>query len=148
MGPVHEFGNTNRPNADTFIGADVPANLVVHYFVIVIQSRSIHIGMVNLKHSHAFIHLLENVFYGLHRTAELNNNMSIEHSTAQMGPLASCWHCSRTHTKLLYLLMKNSMPIMYLFICYRNIELRKASVRNQHVRRFATFTVERQLSLW
>ena len=89
MGPVHEFGNTNRPNADTFIGADVPANLVVHYFVIVIQSRSIHIGIVNLKQNHivALIHILANVFYGLHRTAELNINMSMELFDCRIGPL-------------------------------------------------------------
>ena len=55
------------------IGVDVPANLVAHYFVVFIQSKSVHIGMVNLKHNHiaAFMQLLSNVFYGLHRTAEL-----------------------------------------------------------------------------
>jgi len=66
-----------KDTPDSFIGTDSPANLVAHYFVVVIQSRSIYISMVNLKHSHiaAFIHILANVFYGLHRTAELNINI-------------------------------------------------------------------------
>ena len=76
----------DRP--DSLIGADVPTNLVAHNFVVVIQSRSIHIGMMNLKHNHiaAFIHILANVFYGLHRTAELNINMSIESFDGPIGP--------------------------------------------------------------
>jgi hypothetical protein len=63
----------------SFIVADVPANLVAHYFVVVIQSKSIHIGILNLKHSHIapFIHILANVIDALHQTAELNINMSI-----------------------------------------------------------------------
>jgi hypothetical protein len=68
-----------KDTPDSFIGADVPANLVAYYFIVIVQSRKIHIGMVNLKHNHvaAFIHILANVFYGLRRTAELNFNMSI-----------------------------------------------------------------------
>ena len=44
--------------------------------------------MVNLKHCHiaAFIHILANVFYGIHRTAELNINMSIELFDGPNGP--------------------------------------------------------------
>ena len=58
---------------DSLIGADVPADLVAHYFIFIIQPRSIHIGVVNLKHNHiaAIIHILR-------RTAELNINMSTE----------------------------------------------------------------------
>ena len=81
----------NWENKDTpysFIGAYVSANFVAHYFIVIIQSRGIHIGMMNLKHNHiaAFIHILANLFYGLHRTAELNINMSIEPFDSPNGP--------------------------------------------------------------
>lgn len=68
----------------SFIGADVPANLVAQYFI-VIRSRSIYIDILNLKYSYivAFIHILTNVFDGFHRTAELNINMIIECSVQQ-----------------------------------------------------------------
>ena len=91
-----------KDTPDGFIGADVPANLVAHYFVIFIQSRSIYVGMANLKHNliAVLIHILANVFYRLHRTAELNINMRIESFDDPNGPLASCWHCSRTHTQI------------------------------------------------
>ena len=91
-----------KDTQDNFIGADVPANLVAHYFVIVIQSTSIHIYMVNLKNNHiaAFIHILANVFYELHLTAKLNINMGIETFDGPNGPpcvlLALFTH---THTR-------------------------------------------------
>ena len=57
----------------------------IWYFVVVIQSRRIHVGIVNSKHSliAAFIHILANLFDELHRTAEFNINMSIEFFTHQ-----------------------------------------------------------------
>ena len=75
-----------KDTPDSFFGADVLANLVAHYSIVIIQSRSIHIGIVNLKHNHlaAFIHIL--AFYGLRRTTELNINMSSESFNGPNGP--------------------------------------------------------------